>query len=130
MKRTLLAVTALVFAGALAAPAFGERVAADLTLFNPAIDGHYFGTIESDDDKCAKRRSVSIYHDANGNGLDPSDFHIGDAKTNGDGEYDLKNADQAPLGDQIIAIAPKKKPKRSLTCKKAKDVAIAGTTAP
>ena len=129
MRRSLMIITGVVCSGALAATALAEKAPTQVTLFNPTLDGRYYGEVLSDRGKCQKRREVRIYHDENGNGLDPSDYHIGDTKSDGDGKYELQDADQAPEGDRIIALVPKRK-KGSLTCKKGSYTAVAGAAVP
>ena len=84
--------------------AFGEgsNVAGGrLTLQNPEF-GVYEGNLESEKAGCEKRRRVTVYHDQNENGYDPSDYRIGSDKTNRKGDYEV-NGDQAPAGDRIVA---------------------------
>jgi hypothetical protein len=78
-----------------------------LKLFN-VEDGVYVGAVDSDDEACEVRRTVRVFHDQNRNGIDKTDYEIGDDRTDREGEYEVIG-NQAPAGDRIIARVVKRK---------------------
>lgn len=79
-----------------------DEVKSSISLSNSEA-GVYEGTVSSKRAACRKQRRVKVYHDQNENGVDRSDYRIGTDTTNKRGEYEV-NGNQAPTGDDVVAI--------------------------
>ena len=110
MKRVFAtAVAVCVAAGLLAGVASGAKIKTSVSLDNPDF-GVYEGQVTAKK-PCKKGRKVTVWHDTNGNGQvdgDPPDFEIGYGFTDEAGFY-VVLGNQAPAGDNIIAVVDKKK---------------------
>jgi hypothetical protein len=108
MTRAIAAALALSLTavGALAAVAVADRVeeiSTSVTLSNPEA-GIYEGVVKSKKKVCKRERKVTVIHDEDADGqADKSDFRIGKDTTNKAGEYEVRG-NQAPPGDDILAI--------------------------
>lgn len=129
MKRGIAVALAASMAAALfaiAALAAQTRVPSTLTLSNgePSI---YEGAVGSKRAACKKRRAVKVFHDENRNGADSSDYLIGTDTTDKKGEYEVEG-NQAPMGDQIVALVKMRKLGDGTKClaKEASAIALAG----
>ena len=85
----------------------GPKEPSKISLYN-VRDGHYEGAVDSEDEACERKRTVRVFHDQNKNGIDPSDYEIGDDRTDREGEYEVVG-NQAPPGDTIIARVERRK---------------------
>jgi hypothetical protein len=96
--------------------AFGkaERASSRISLANDQART-YRGLVESSNPRCFARRSVTVFHDENRNGIDGKDYVIGQDLTATSGFYKVVGA-QAPAGDRIIARVLRRK-RGSLVCK-------------
>jgi hypothetical protein len=119
MKRMGAATLAVcVAAGLIAGVASGAKIKTSVSLDNPAF-GVYEGQVTAKK-PCKKGRTVTVWHDTNGNGEvdgEPTDFEIGTGVTDDAGFYTVLG-NQAPAGDNIIAVVDKKK-KGKKKCKDA-----------
>jgi hypothetical protein len=95
-----------------------------ISLFNPGT-GVYGGAVDSDDEACERKRTVKVFHDQNRNGIDKTDYEIGDDRTDREGEYEVVG-NQAPAGDKIVARVEKRKLKDGTVCLPKDRSAIAG----
>lgn len=91
-----------------------EYVKSKLTLENTEPNT-YEGSVESRLAACEKRRYVDVFHDKNKNGIDRTDYFIGEARTNKKGDY-VVTGSQAPVGDQIIARVEGRKLDSGMRC--------------
>ena len=115
-KALVLALVGAMALGALATTATGSKphIGADVSIENTAV-GSYSGKVKGDKPKkCQKRRSVTVIHDDDNNGVDDDDFRIGTARTDRKGKYSLTGEEQAPKGDAVIAQVEKKTTSRQI----------------
>jgi hypothetical protein len=126
MKRGLAVVLAIgLLGGLLAGGALAKKLSTSISLVN-AEAGVYKGKVTSAKAACEKGRKVTVYHDENDNGLDPSDYRIGSDRTGKSGAYTVQG-NQAPAGDTIIATVKRKKLKAGVCKEKEVDaVALSG----
>jgi hypothetical protein len=128
-KGVLAACAVTAAAGLLAASAVGDQggaIETKVSLEN-SQPGLYDGEVQSTKPACRTRRTVRVYHDQNRNGVDTTDYLIGTDQTDKRGEYGLDGS-QAPRGDQIIALATRKKLSDGTRClsDSVKAVALSG----
>jgi hypothetical protein len=133
MKRLLVLLAAiLACAGLLAGVADAKKkkkIETTVTITNPT-PGTYTGKATAAKG-CDKSRQVTVWHDTNGNGTvdgEPTDFKIGTAVTDADGNYTV-TGNQAPIGDRVIVEVSKERRGRKI-CKAATASTLASPGSP
>jgi hypothetical protein len=115
MKKAIVLALALMLVFAGVAVAKKKRHATSLTLKNTQSTV-YEGVAQSKRPACESRRTVTVFHDENRNGLDGADYRIGSDTTSNNGAYRVVG-NQAPPGDTIIALVARRTLPSGAICK-------------